>query len=472
MRKNRVLIWLFTLCVFFSCNNADIDPVLNDEKNNDLSIHEIVDQKELEGGIDAQKSTLSEVDALTVAKLFNSGAIEARSGSLKSIKQLMSVSDDSGEPLMFIVNFEDNKGYVVISATKNMHAILAYSDEGNFDDSYLNTGMSIYMDEFKYGIKEVINKDIDSLRIKYALSWSSFEQQSVDLSVSTRSAADDKRRQEVLKWEGSGYDCFPLSHLAAYVGSNEAQNIINGLCNNTNTSYDCMSSAILLVGLGTTQTDLRLMNTAWHQYAPFNVKAPNGKAGCWPVAIAQLMKYHEHPKAYNWADIPVNPTNNKSFNDFILDVRAKCGAIYHMDGSGTGVAPVDAVSALNNYWGYSAFLYTYNSSSYFAIKNSLNGRNPVIMRGRGIIDGTEVGHAWIAHGYRERHYEIGIAYIPRSSNEYTKMHVKNDGIYDEYLNMNWGWGYNSDYVFYSSAKPTRDNFEFSINREYVLVTKK
>ncbi len=475
MRKNRVLIWLFTLCVFFSCNNADIDSVLSSEKNNDLHIHEIIDQKELEGGIDAEKLTLTEVDALTVAKLFNSGAIEARSGNSKSIKQLMSVSDDSGEPLMYIVNFEDNNGYVVISATKNMHAILAYSDEGNFDDSYLNTGMSIYMDEFKYNIKEIINKDIDSLRIKYALSWSSFEQQSDDLSVSTRSAADDKRRQEVLKWESLGYDGFPLSHLAAYVGSSEANNIISSLCQHTNSSYDCMTSAILLVKY-ISNFQGPLTQTAWHQREPFNVEASNRQAGCWTVALAQLMKYHHHPTSYVWSNISVNPTNNTDFDKFIKDIRRECKALYETNV--TNISMEDAISALNNYFSYNTVLYdhasSYSLSDYSRIKSSITNNNPVIMRGHSDLgNGKTAGHAWLAHGYREGYYEIGIAYIPQNSNNYEYMSVKNDYMFSAYLNMNFGWGQNSEYIYYSSAISTQQpQYNLSVYRKYIIVTKK
>ena len=422
------------------------------------------------GGIDVKKSTLSEVDALKVARLFNFGAVETRSGSPKGIKQLMSISNNPGEPLMFVVNFEDNKGYVIMSATKNMPAILAYSEEGNFDESYFNTGMSIYIDEFKYDIKKVLNKDIDSLRIKYALSWSLFEQQNTEINASTRSAVGDKRRKEVMKWEGLGYECFPLSHLSAHIGSSEANNIINGLCNNTNTSYDCMSSAILLIGVGTVSKEVRLMQTAWdHHVAPYNVDAPNGKAGCWPIAIAQLMKYYHHPNTYKWNNISVNPNNNADFNYFIKDVRAKCNVIYLP--SGTGTTASDAVYALNNYFQYNATSYSFTASesSYSIIKASLDNQNPVLMRGA-TSDG--LGHAWVAHGYKERYYEIGIAYIPRSSNEYAYMHVKNDGVYDKYYNMNWGRGKNSDYVYTNSAFHAGDGNNYLNGRLYILVTKK
>ncbi len=473
MRKNRVLIWLFALCVFFSCNNADIDPVLNGEKNNDLRIYEIVDQNGLEGGIDAEKSTLSEVDALTVAKLFNSGAIEARSGNPKSVKQIMSVSDDLGEPLMFIVNFEDNNGYVIISATKNMHAILAYSDEGNFDESCLNTGMSTYIDEFKYGIKEVINKDIDSLRIKYALSWSSFEQQNDDLSISTRSfGANSKVQAEIARLENLGYDCLPLSHLASYIGTSEANSLISNLCYHSNSSYDCASHAFVVVGPGEIASQTSLLKTAWHQGFPFNLGTSNGYAGCWPIAIAQVMKYHEWPTNYNWSNIPLNPSSNNDLNSLMRDIRNRCEADYLDDG--TGVYLDNAVAALNRYFGYNATTYLYdpNISYYLRIRSSLDDRNPVFMRGiRLKADGTEVGHAWIAHGYRERHRFVGIAYIPMYQHNYSIHHVTNDGIYDKYLNMNWGWGQNSDYVYYSSAIPTGSSSDYSIDRRIVIVTK-
>lgn len=56
-----------------------------------------------------------------------------------------------------------------------------------------------------------------------------------------------------------------------------------------------------------------LINTKWHQGYPFNVEAPNGYAGCIPVAVAQMAYYYKNPAKYNWNQIYSTPILNDAF---------------------------------------------------------------------------------------------------------------------------------------------------------------
>ena len=58
-----------------------------------------------------------------------------------------------------------------------------------------------------------------------------------------------------------------------------------------------------------------LLNTEWYQTGGFNDDLPyiscNGSnfqvyAGCVPIAMAQVMKYYQHPTNYNWSAMPLD----------------------------------------------------------------------------------------------------------------------------------------------------------------------
>ena len=57
-------------------------------------------------------------------------------------------SRSNSEPLMYVVEYEDNKGYAIVSAPKNVEPILAVIDEGNYQESINsgNPGFKFFMD--------------------------------------------------------------------------------------------------------------------------------------------------------------------------------------------------------------------------------------------------------------------------------------------------------------------------------------
>ena len=43
------------------------------------------------------------------------------------------ITDASGNAAIYVVNYKDNQGFLLISATKRYCPVLAYADKGNFD---------------------------------------------------------------------------------------------------------------------------------------------------------------------------------------------------------------------------------------------------------------------------------------------------------------------------------------------------
>lgn len=89
---------------------------------------------------------------------------------------LSSIRDTNGEVAMYVINFADDAGFVVVSATKKYEPILAFSDKGNFNvnDENMPDGVK----QWKIDVVDVINKHksfpADSA-LRYASFWREFE---------------------------------------------------------------------------------------------------------------------------------------------------------------------------------------------------------------------------------------------------------------------------------------------------------
>ena len=65
------------------------------------------------------------------------------------------VTDEDGNPLMYVVNYTNDQGFVILSALTSYLPILAQSDEGRFDLANLDSShpVNLWLDEQKYLIK-------------------------------------------------------------------------------------------------------------------------------------------------------------------------------------------------------------------------------------------------------------------------------------------------------------------------------
>jgi hypothetical protein len=198
-----------------------------------------------------------------------------------------------------------------------------------------------------------------------------------------------------------------------------------------------------------------LLSTRWNQSPYYNYYCPSGcPAGCVATAMAQVMKFWNHPVKgkyshsynttwgllsanfdstyYDWAHMP----NALSSSSSMEEVHAVALLSYHAgvavdmdyatDGSGANMVGYgygsSAVSALKTYFGYKNSLRGLNRSSYSdadwvqMLKDELDAGRPVLYSGHD----NAGGHAFVFDGY----------------NSSSQFHV------------NWGWGgsYNGFYA--------------------------
>jgi hypothetical protein len=187
-----------------------------------------------------------------------------------------------------------------------------------------------------------------------------------------------------------------------------------------------------------------LLTTKWNQHAPYNLLCPYDEVndapsvtGCIATAMAQIMKYHEYPSAYNWSlmkDEYDSGDESEAANE-VAKVMKDAGESVYMEYSANGsFAKSNCISeALRNTFGY-ALSTELVSRSYFSaqewdelIYTNLKNKMPVLYSGRaididdskGYLQGVEGGHSFIVDGYDGK------------------------GLY----HVNWGWGGLSDGFF-------------------------
>ena len=88
----------------------------------------------------------------------------------REIKEIVPINGEDGEAAMYVVNYADKKGWVIVSASTDYAPILAHSDEGNFEVSNIegnaievwvdDKGDGSYLDSnstFNYNRQDIIN---------------------------------------------------------------------------------------------------------------------------------------------------------------------------------------------------------------------------------------------------------------------------------------------------------------------------
>lgn len=433
-------LFLPVLLLAFSCT-----------QQNETEIPMTTDVVDMQGEdllIDRISSSVSSNDAKKVAMMFLKGNSQTRAAM--SVDEVLTLNDDETQtPLLHIINFANDNGYVLVSANKNTMPILAYSDKGHFELTDENAS-SLYVDEYKALIKDHQACTTDSLRRKYALQWAAFEKTENNVTRVLSTSESALVENEVRYRESMGYEHLGNLSVAKYfLPERDYQALVAEMKDCCDPQYDYMDFVQVFVKSYDYEIIGELLKTKWHQLDPFNVDAPNGLAGCVPIAIAQIAYYHKYPTKYNWNNIYVNPVGNGDFNYFIKDIRDKCGVKYNGDGTASSTEKAkNAILSL----GYGCSV----SSDVYPILNSqLHKKNPVCMDG---YDATKKkGHAWVCDGYKNVKYEALTVFIPSPSDpRFKRMEKSKYGFvayetklypnstleghaYGEFFHMNMGW---------------------------------
>lgn len=120
--------------------------------------------------IETSRVTTDEVSQVATSFFRKMDVPETRSSSY----EISQIYDDSGNISMYVVNFANDGGFVIVSATKNFNPILAYSETGNYDvNGLMPPGLYQWQSEMSETVNYADELPADSTTV-YRNMWSEY----------------------------------------------------------------------------------------------------------------------------------------------------------------------------------------------------------------------------------------------------------------------------------------------------------
>lgn len=346
-------------------------------------------------------------EAINVALLFNNqNKIETKGEVEKIVSDVYTVFCENKEPSMYAVNFKENNGFIVVSASRKYYPILAMVEKGHFDDSFVYCPLGGWIDEQNEQIALAERDEADEETARsIRIMWSVFEKKDVAKWIETKSEAEAfaLRQSSVAAWEQQGYTCYALmdqpSAMPSSVYSSWCQ-LAQGLAN---PDYNYMLLSVILEKyVESTSTIGPLIGSTWARENGYNVSYTDGNGNLRPwcsrtVAVGQIMRYHQrpyYPNGLNWNNMPLtSPTTTTS--DFLSWLTGEFGPTYQA----SGWDPTDAVVDYTLHYNLS---YSTNLQSYVrdTVVSNVISEKPVYLSGNRTINGNTVNMAWVCEGYK------------------------------------------------------------------------
>jgi len=463
MKNIQFLFFCLLALIISSCQNDELSP-LSDEKTEPL--------------ISTDNLTVSPQLAERAALMFRkSGTKNNRLKSASStVENISTVYDEDGTPAMYIIDYSDNGGFIIVGATKNYHPILAYSDSGSFDikNSDMPTGVAEWILDGKSIVKKQMKEqNPDSLAL-FHRAWRIYEEpKNEEMSILKNGNNDDfytTVSQLMQQWTMQGI------RYQDYSPDMDISLEIHNLVLSKTMDYYPTKAFILTEYDDITEVIGPLMTTTWDQGPPYNMFIPNGyPTGCVATAMAQVMNYHRWPRHFHW-DAMRNNYNGSGITEdeksSVANLMLGAGMYVHTDygANGSSAKTSDVPAALKTYFGYAPAV-KHTDYDFSAVAREIGARRPVILNGKrdsflGIISYN--GHAWVCDGYTflSSRRKTTVVVINGMEMPVRVDYVPIDGWIAEYsmsyLHMNWGWDGKYNAWFHPH------NWGFSNNRgEYI-----
>lgn len=346
---------------------------------------------------------------------------------LSAVKPIIThTSRSESDTLLYVVQYDDNRGFALISAPQNVDPIMAVIDDGCFDspetsenEAFMNAleltkGYIVAKAASPYGFIDPIKPPIR-----------------------------------------------PIDPIPAY-------------------RVDSITPRPKVVH----------MKTKWSQGSYESAYCPNKVAGCGPVALAQILAFYETPSSmtYTFTDRDKNSETldwtkikthlrsdlddimhsylcsatdevHKTVGRIIRQIGHLANATYEKDG-GTSINIQGALNVLTKYFpNKSPRITKYGSgSSLFDGLLSTAPKRVAYIRGTDKRDGVDYGHAWVADGT----WRVGTLYRVYDYNSETKTYdySYSYGKQSCYIHYNWGLYGNCDGFFLTDIFAMGEGYEY------------
>lgn len=386
------------------------------------------------------------------------------------------IKDDNGNDAIYVVNFANDGGFVLVSAVKNIQPILAYSNSGYFSlTSDAPLGLKNWRDMTVNVIKESSLQPIDSIR-KFRTLWKQYEKNKVSSNFSRSEDLYQQLQAQVMdsisKWNASS------NQEVLYVGdpitgdSDRDNAIWQDLLSSIWPEYEDFAES-LTVGVQTTTSSVVNkgveLETKWDQVGDFSYSFPllpvsdniqmYAYPGCVTVAAGQVMHYHNYPSIFNWAGMPHN-YGNKIISDFFYALASKAQSYRYFEYKITGtMISFYAMTEALKYYGYNAEeIYPFN---FGILHDNIQNNLPVIAANE-MLDSNNntVQHAFVISKYRDYNYLIDKkVYVYTDPYQFNECYYISESINTRFYLVNWGWGgYADGYYAFSEGQVNPANY--------------
>ncbi len=378
-----VLLLSYTACI--EENDFDSQPLNYEQNNSDVNSRQVTQDQ-----------------ALKFAEMFDASVAKSLSLSKskvlpRTICDVQYVISDNNDTLVYILNYADSRGYLLLSADKNSFPILAVSDTGNINLQDKDTLSSFYhwLDDVSTRITSDLSCPLDSFADNNL--WNDIDNEDciITMELDTETSISKKKKTT------SEYDA-------------------------TLFDYHKTTGSIYKWGQG----------EGYNYYSPRDDDGNLCLVGCPAVAIGLVCKANAWPYNYRYHLMPPNLINSNEYNSIAIMFRDIAEHIpnYFWGAKLSGTKSEDDIVTGLKRIGYTdAKVSSFNISlAYNEIKNG----NPILLSA--YQSNLRSGHVWYCDGYKSVRYKF-----VKSKRNGKKIINEWYETYD-YLLMNWGWNGDCD----------------------------
>lgn len=445
----QIKVCLVTLALLASaCEQNDVERTVPQEN----AVNE-------SAAVESPEVAIDDVSAVASSFFAESGKAQAtRSGDY----EISVVYDEKGDKSLYVVNYANEGGFIIVSPTKNFTPVLAYSESGNYDVNGIKPlGLFEWQASIISEVRKADKLPADSTS-KYRVQWSRYVKSGTaqDFAAALPAPAsleDDMMKAQmilqdsVMMWiSRQGYEVFSVGQSDNKIVNEATEGLVEGgIYPLYQEDWDRLS-LILKRPVEKAEIVENFVPTKWTQTMGFNVSYPlneNGVhyyAGCGPVAAGQIMRYYRYPSNINWDDMPYDYATTTT-SDFLYDLAERANAEYKLD---VTITLNNKIANVLRQFGYSCEI---GDHSYRNAWDDIINKRPVYMTAG--IEGKEVGHAWIASGGKDTNsyvsYELFTFREKFLFSPIYTYHTNQSA--STYFYMNWGWGglYDGNYLDWS-----------------------
>ncbi|MCR5710672.1 MAG: Spi family protease inhibitor [Bacteroidales bacterium] len=346
--------------------------------------------------------------AINVAKLFDiQNGQPATKAAETRISDVYTHRNDEGTPVFYAVNRADDKGFIIVSASRKYYPVLAIVDRGHFDNRFFETIMGNWADEQTLQITSAERDELPTDLVRdIRTRWTAFEKTLTTDLIATKSEAEAYalRQACVAAWENQGYTCYALQDDITEMPATLYSSFCASAQALANPDYDYMLfSVVLEERVDDISTYGPYIGSTWGPENGYNQCIEDVYGNLVPVgskqlAVGQVMRHFQRPTSI--ANLPLNYATTATSN-FLLNISDLMGGSYHSGGNSATNASIS--TALHHYH-YSLDTCAFSRG---LVDTCTQSGSPVILCGTRTQNNTSVDYGWVCEGYRMDaiHYE-------------------------------------------------------------------